>query len=342
MSAKNQTSANPLYSLAVRQIYRATNALNNYYGPVLDVSRYQEPIQWATMWARGVRLVLLRLSVGNYYKDVQFNKFYAQARAAGFLLGAYHVTKPSNTVESQWIQIVNSLEGRLLDIPLIFDNELHDNLSQTQVSNTIAGLTQIHKEVIGNYPVQYLRGYWWNTYTATRPIFGQCPLFIARYTTLAHPWNDWAAFKPRDWETWALWQFSADGNGLGPYYGVGSASVDISRGNAPDLETTLKLLKGEKPIVIGDDMQIHKAVCNLQGLKIRKTPIALPDDSNKIGYMNKGQEFLYLPEFTEKPNATDEWLLVPNPAPGYTKAYVAKEHSTLSGSGVIVSGPWNP
>ncbi len=46
-----------------------------YYEPILDISKYQAPVDWDKMWDAGVRLVILRLTVGDYYKDTEFDNF---------------------------------------------------------------------------------------------------------------------------------------------------------------------------------------------------------------------------------------------------------------------------
>ena len=63
--------------------------------------------------------------------------------------------------------------------------------------------------------------------------------WIARYTTLPLPWGnpgDSASLKPRDWDSWVFWQFSADGNGRGPEFGAQSASIDLNYFNGDETD----------------------------------------------------------------------------------------------------------
>lgn len=248
MPTKNTTQAPYLLAQAKRIAREVYNQLAGFYSPILDVSRYQAPINFDIMWSRGVRLLIMRLSVGDYYKDTEVDNFYAAARNKGFLTGFYHVTKPSISVEKQWAWIVQCLGNKVMDIPLILDNEVTDGLNPSTIAAMIEGLTLKERARGGFYPIQYLRGEWWNSNTVYKPAFGKCPLFIARYTSLPHPWNDNALYKPRDWNDYDLWQYSADGNGLGAYYGVGSASVDISRSPVASLDETVARLHKADPI----------------------------------------------------------------------------------------------
>ena len=219
------------------------------YFPVIDISRYQAPVDFEMMYAAGVRLVILRLSVGNYYTDLEFINFYNSAKAQGLKVGCYHVVKPSLSITSQWARIMDSLDGRELDMPLVLDCELTDNQNPTTIAGNIEGLVNKHLTTLGTYPVIYTRALWWNSNTIYKPPFHLCPLWIARYSeTIPHPWaDDPDHLRPRDWNTYALWQYSADGNGLGAVYGVGSDDVDINRSSAETLAGTLALLNGTPP-----------------------------------------------------------------------------------------------
>src|SRR3990167_7041100 len=154
---------NKLTSIISRQYNQILSLVSGYYQPILDFSRYQYPVNFDIMWERGVRLICLRLSVGNYYKDTRFEEFYLAARGKGFHVGAYHVTKPSISVNAQWAWILQCLEAHTLDF-FVLDNELDDGKTPAQISGVIEGLTINAKAHFGVWPVQYLRGEWWNTY----------------------------------------------------------------------------------------------------------------------------------------------------------------------------------
>ena len=218
------------------------------YEPILDISRYQYPVDFATMYSRGVRLLFLRLTVGDYYKDTSFDEFYASARNHGMYVGCDHVVKPSISPQAQFDKIIASLPFALLDVPLVLDCELTDGKSPAQITSNIVSLISLCYQTFGKYPIIYTRGEWWNTNTITNPLFALCPLWIARYTTLPHPWNDAPSLRPRDWTEWDIWQHSADGNLKGAYYGVGSASVDENRSDYDNVTDTVIALNGGQSV----------------------------------------------------------------------------------------------
>jgi len=219
-----------------------------YYEPILDISRYQYPVDFGTMYSRGVRLLFLRLTVGDYYKDTRFDEFYPAARSQGMYVGCYHVVRPSISPQAQFDKIIASLPFALLDVPITLDCELTDGKTPTQITSNIVSLISLCYQTFGKYPIIYTRGEWWNTHTVTNPLFALCPLWIARYTTLPHPWNDAPALRPRDWTEWDIWQHAADGNLKGDYYGVGSLSVDENRSVYDNVVNTVTALNGGQPV----------------------------------------------------------------------------------------------
>ena len=56
---------------------------------------------------------------------------------------------------------------------------------------------------------------------------GKAGLWAARYKgDLNGPWSD-GRYTFRDWDTWDVWQFSANGNLRGAEFGMRSKSVDL-------------------------------------------------------------------------------------------------------------------
>jgi GH25 family lysozyme M1 (1,4-beta-N-acetylmuramidase) len=75
------------------------------------------------------------------------------------------------------------------------------------------------------FPVLYTRGYWFNDNTIDDAVWDFVDLWIARYTSRGKPWGnlfDSSRLKPRSFDDWTFWQYSADGNGRGPEFGAQS------------------------------------------------------------------------------------------------------------------------
>jgi hypothetical protein len=86
----------------------------------------------------------------------------------------------------------------------------------------------------------YGRAYWLNKHTVPDDLLKLLGLWIARYTTKGKPWGnilpwpDSPSIKPRDYDDWLFWQYSADGNGKGKEFGASSKSIDLDYFNGDE------------------------------------------------------------------------------------------------------------
>lgn len=218
-----------------------------YYEPIIDISRYQYPLDLPVMWAAGVRLVYIRCTVGNYYTDTRFTQFWDELRAFGFKVGVYHVNTPEYSVSSQMDRLFGplGLNGRIPDVPICLDCELTREQNKTTITANILGCLADIEDLDGRVPSVYTRGSWWNVNVNPSNLFEKYPLWVARYANVDHPWNDAPNLKPHSFSDWVLWQWSADGNWQGSNYGVGSASVDLNKGKGATLAEVIAKLQGE-------------------------------------------------------------------------------------------------
>src|SRR5690242_6189061 len=63
----------------------------------IDVSRYQDPVDWTKVAAAGVKFAFIKATGGHEDPDPCFEKHWEQAGQAGILTGAYHFFRPSTT-----------------------------------------------------------------------------------------------------------------------------------------------------------------------------------------------------------------------------------------------------
>ena len=98
----------------------------------IDVSVYQEDIDWEQVAAAGVKFVMVRLAYrgwrksGPIYADTNGLKNIAGAEAAGLKVGVYFYSQATSVEEAieEAQFILDLLDGRALDMPVVFDWEL--------------------------------------------------------------------------------------------------------------------------------------------------------------------------------------------------------------------------
>ena len=96
----------------------------------VDVSAYQDDVDWEAVYADGIDFAILRAGVtfngdANYREDRRFEEYYEQASAAGVKVGAYLYTSAINKSEmkADVEGLLATLEGKHFDMPIYIDVE---------------------------------------------------------------------------------------------------------------------------------------------------------------------------------------------------------------------------
>ncbi len=102
----------------------------------IDAARYQGDVDWEAVKAGGVSFVFLRLGYRGYTsgglnKDDNFEVNYEGTRAAGLDVGVYLYSQAVNEAEAveEARYILEELQGRALDLPVVMDFELATDAS---------------------------------------------------------------------------------------------------------------------------------------------------------------------------------------------------------------------
>lgn len=190
------------------------------------MSTYQRDIDWAKVTAAGVVFVYIRASIGVYGMDTRLDEYAKGALAAGLEVGFYHVFSPTQDGAAQAAHCraaVNRYPPARL--PVAIDYEL-TGANPALTAERLYALADGLESGFGRKPVIYTaKGYWSLAQIAGQhdAWFGQCPLWIAHYTSAARP------ALPRGWNDWAIWQYSSSGQ----IDGIGDAQtpvrVDLNR-----------------------------------------------------------------------------------------------------------------
>lgn len=192
----------------------------------IDVSEHQGDIDWKEVKKSGVQFAILRLGYRGYGKegkivlDKKFEENYKNAKEEGLKLGIYFFSQAINIeeVEQEANFVLENLNGRNIDFPIVFDLEKiknddarTDNLSQDEINN----MTLKFCEIIEN------KGY-------TPCIYGNSKTFTTRMKLeLFNNYDKWYADyqeKPLYPYDFNLWQYTESGkvNGI-----EGNVDIDL-------------------------------------------------------------------------------------------------------------------
>jgi lysozyme len=213
----------------------------------LDVWEGYGPIDWDAVARSGVRFVYVRATSAEAGVDKRVRENVKGARAAGLDVGIYHVTwcgRGNPSAEATHALGLWRELREFLALPLALDFEMPatKGRSTEQLRAQAASLCSLATMIeagTGRTPVLYSYPSYVPAFTAAgadlSPLL-RCPLWIAHYkrSGLWEPDLDVdAPSLPAPWDTWAIWQYAADGSG--PHAGIPAAG-GVDRNVIPSAE----------------------------------------------------------------------------------------------------------
>ena len=241
----------------------------------IDVSKWQKELDWLIASSAGARFAFIRagsISIGGeIYTDYQFER---NARIAPDYMpvGFYWYFRPYHDPVKQANYFCDLIRGKRWKLPPVIDLEEAGSLSPLGVTTSAGTFALTVNDRLGVFPLLYSRAYWLNKNTVPNDLMKLLDLWIARYTNKKKPWGnilpwpDSPAIKPRDYDTWKFWQWSAGGNGRGKEFGAvqpgASVSIDLDYFNG-DQEAFDKYADNTVPPPEGNDIYIE-----YKGLKL--------------------------------------------------------------------------
>lgn len=193
------------FALALRiRLHHRTEAPRCQIGPTtpgIDVSYYQETIDWQRVRRAGIRFAFIRLSDGAAQRDSRFATNWTEAKRAGLVRGAYQFFRPDQSVDAQADLMIAAMAGREpTDLPPVIDVEVDAGLDASTVAERAQAWIDRVRDRLGVEPIVYTGGDLWRNGGADR--LGPQPLWIAHYTqgcpNLPQPWTRWTFWQHTD------------------------------------------------------------------------------------------------------------------------------------------------
>ena len=190
-----------LYLVKIRGVAHAVNVSRDEY-PILgvDLSSHNGDIDFNRLKADSVDFVMLKATEGTTFKDPKFNRNYTEARKAGIShIGAYHFFRFDTDGEMQAMNLINSLRGKTIDLPVAIDREEWTNPKHLDTDEVVTRLQAMidYLEINGLTILFYTNKDGYQRFIRDR--FDDYPLWICSFTD--PPLGD-------DNNDWALWQYS--------------------------------------------------------------------------------------------------------------------------------------
>lgn len=115
----------------------------------IDVSRWQEDVDWCRVKNSGVEFAFLRIC-NHYLEDYTFETKYINASSAGIPLGVYCYSRAANAEEAaeEARTVLNILNGRELQYPVALDMEDAVHKSKTMTKEKLHEMIHTFRQVI--------------------------------------------------------------------------------------------------------------------------------------------------------------------------------------------------
>lgn len=191
----------------------------------IDVSYYQDDIDWGAVAADGIDFAFIRVSDGTGFLDPEFDDNWSGARAAGVVRGAYQYFRADGDAAAQanlLLDTMGPLEAD--DLPPVIDVESDEGLAPGDVAAQVGIWIDTVEAELGVQPIIYTARYFWDDSVGT-DAFADYPLWVAN-------WEVDCPNLPSPWSDWVFWQWSDSGSIAGISGGV---DTDVFNGTIEDL-----------------------------------------------------------------------------------------------------------
>jgi lysozyme len=194
--------------------------------PGVDVSYYNQTIDWPSVKTAGYEFAFIRVSDGATFHDPKFASNWAGAQAAGLVRGAYQFFRPTQSATEQADLMIAAIgtpgPG---DLAPVIDVEVTGGLGPSAVAAAVGTWVDRVQAATGVTPIVYTGKYFWRDQVGGPSSFVDNPLWIAQYTSHCPT-------LPSPWTTWAFWQSSESGSVSGI---PGAVDLDTFNGSLDEL-----------------------------------------------------------------------------------------------------------
>jgi len=199
----------------------------------IDVSEFQNNIDWQQVQQAGVQFAFIRATDGTTIQDADFVQNWQGAEKVGVPVGAYHYFTTTSPVASQITNFVNELKQvDAGNLPPVLDVEDPSQFTKYTVPERVAMIQQWLdgvQQATGVQPMLYMSSNFSASVLNSPPQFDKYMLWVADYTTAAQP------IVPPPWTNWDFWQHADNGQVPGI---TGGVDMDYFNGPANLLPVT--------------------------------------------------------------------------------------------------------
>lgn len=265
----------------------------------VDISYHNGTIDFRVM-AQRATFTLLRAGYNNANVDPKLTTYYPQIVQTPLFRGLYWYCVVGQDYHAHARSFFNQWKNFPTQITPMLDFE-YTSLNPFDTTAWIKAMVFEFAGLTGKLPMIYTSPGWWNAHVLRNDWAHNCMLDVAHWTTANTP------LVPYDWSNYnikpTMWQYSADNNRMGAYYGStnGDPDMDLQRfyGTIADFDATFGItdpvITPPPPPAFEPVKVLYQAkLANATALNIRALPDATSQD---IGTILPGTEFPIVQEY---------------------------------------------
>ncbi|MGN0670736.1 MAG: glycoside hydrolase family 25 protein [Oscillospiraceae bacterium] len=168
----------------------------------IDVSSWQETIDWRKVKNAGIKFAMIRSSFSDKYVDKTFEYNITEAAKAGIDVGVYHYCYALNAEEAreEAKHFIETISPYKITYPVVLDFEDNSQVNlDKEVKNEIAQVFIEEVRKAGYYPMIYSYTSWYENYMDMKAL--DCEVWVAH----------WNVTKPSYKGSYGMWQYSCEG-----------------------------------------------------------------------------------------------------------------------------------
>jgi lysozyme len=314
----------------------------------IDVSKWQQQIDWAAVRAGGISFAYIKATQGLAHIDPLFGENWRNSQAAGVPRGAYLFFNANDDPRGQAQHLARTLQGIPGELPPALDVERNEGVPGPELVRRVEVCLDELEHLLKVRPILYTRASFYNESLrgpgGSLPNFHNThPVWVAHYTTGPLP------AVPRGYTTWHFWQYTETGAVPGV---LGNVDRNRFNGTVADLEAYLAQAMGgarrPEPVAgtlpgITNQVMVN-AFSQAFGagywdivIRCGLTALAIPPDNRPLPY--SGPPLEQIPSLSDAERAALFVALdLPLPARLGVTEYVTWEHHALPG----LHGPADP
>lgn len=178
----------------------------------IDVSKYQQLIDWESVKAMDVedirlRFAFIKATEGNGNEDRFFKRNWQRSKEAGLARGAYHFFIATKSGKTQAENFISTVELQPGDLPPVLDVEQSYGVKGEKLRQRVKEWLVAVENYYGVKPILYTNVDFYKQ--VLKDEFDDYPLWVAHYLQKE---------RPRIHRDWHFWQYSEQGHVNGILY----------------------------------------------------------------------------------------------------------------------------